>query len=325
MDKVLAMSDIHPRDRVAYWLDVASKAVVNHECEVKTPSAFDATVLSASLGELSIMSIESLGLETVKHTARAIAHGEDNVFLLYLQLMGSSTFVQDGRETVVHPGDLVLLDAQRPFLCRYEHRKQITIKIPHRSLKARLASSSQLTARAVRRRDGVCALASDYIRMIPEYVDALQPTAKLQITEHVLDLAALALASETGEDTPALSSGRSGALLRLRMAIESRLTDPALDPSMAAAAANMSVRYANDLLSQQGSSLGRFIVSRRLERCRNALEDPQQAHRTISEIVFAWGFSDVSHFNRRFKAAFGCSPGDYRCQHQGCARVIASQ
>jgi AraC-like DNA-binding protein len=314
MDKVLAMSDIHPRDRIAYWVDVASKAIVNHECRVKTPSAFDATMLRASLGELSVMSIESLGLESVKHTARGIAHGEDDVFLLYLQLTGSAAFSQDGREAVIHPGDLVLLDAQRPFFCRYGHRKQITIKIPHRSLKARLASSSQLTARAMRRRDGVCALASDFIRLIPEYIDALQQAAKLQITEHVLDLAALALASETGQDTPAVSSGRAVALLRLRMAIESRLTDPALDPSTAAAAAGISVRYANDLLSQQGSSLGRFIVSRRLERCRSTLEDPQQSHRTISEIAYAWGFSDVSHFHRRFKAAFGCSPRDYRSQ-----------
>jgi len=316
MDKVLAMSDIHPRDRVTYWLDVAGKAILDHECRVKAGSAFDATLLRAPLGELSIMSIETLGLESVNRTARAIAHGEDDVFLLYLQLTGSATFIQDGRETVIHPGDLVLLDAQRPFLCRYGHRRHIAIKIPHRSLKARLASSSQLTARALRRRDGVCALASDFIRLIPEHIDALQPLAKLQISEHVLDLAALALATQTGADTPAVSSGRAVALLRLRMAIESRLTDPALNPSTAAAAAGISVRYANDLLSRQGSSLGRFIVSRRLERCRSALEDPQQSHRTISEIVYAWGFSDVSHFNRRFKAAFGCSPRDYRCQQQ---------
>jgi len=317
MDKVLAMSDIHPRDRVAYWLEVARHAIVDHECRVKTPSAFDATMLRAPLGELSVMSIESLGLESVERTARGIAHGEDNVFLLYLQLMGSATLSQDGRETVIHPGDLALLDAQRPFVCRYEHRQQITIKIPHRSLKARLALSSQLTARAVRRTDGVGALASDYIKMIPDHIDTLQPAAKLQVAEHVLDLAALALATETGKDTPALSSGRAVALLHLRMAIENRLTDPALDPSTAAGAAGISVRYANDLLSQQGTSLERFIVSRRLERCRLALEDAAQDHRAVGDIAYAWGFSDLSHFNRRFKAAFGSSPREHRKQRQG--------
>jgi AraC family transcriptional regulator, positive regulator of tynA and feaB len=315
MDTVLSMSDIHPRDRIAYWLDVASLAIVDHKCRVNTPSAFDATVLRAPLGELSVMSIESLGLESVEHTPRGIAHGEDDVFLLYVQLTGSATFSQDGRETVAHPGDLVLLDAQRPFICRYKHRKQITIKIPHRSLKARLASSSQLTAHTVRRTLGVAGLTSDYIKNIPQHIDALQPATKQQVAEHVLDLAALSLATGSGKDTPALSSGRAVALLQLRMAIENRLTDPALDPTAAAAAAGISVRYANNLLSQQGMSLERYIVSRRLERCRRAFEDPGQAHRTIGEIVFGWGFSDLSHFNRRFKAAYGFSPRDYRRQH----------
>jgi AraC family transcriptional regulator, positive regulator of tynA and feaB len=315
MDKVIAMSDIHPRDRVSYWLDVASRALVDHECRVKTPCEFDATVLRAPLGELSVMSVESLGLESVEHTA-STSHGEDNVFLLYVQLTGSSTFSQDGRETVIHPGDLVLLDAQRPFVCRYDYRKQIAIKIPHRVLKARLPSSSRLTAHAVRHAAGGAGpFTSDYIRLIPSHVEALPPAAKLQVAEHVLDLAALALSTMANE-TPSLSSGRAVALLRLRMAIESHLTEPKLNPQAAAAAAGISVRYANELLSQQGMSLERFIVARRLERCRLALEDPQQGTRTISEIAFAWGFSDMSHFNRRFKASFGCSPTDYRRQRQ---------
>jgi AraC-like DNA-binding protein len=85
---------------------------------------------------------------------------------------------------------------------------------------------------------------------------------------------------------------------------------------MVAAATGISVRYANTLLSQQGTSLERLIVARRLERCRRALEDPGQSHRTITEIAFAWGFSDPSHFNRRFKAEYGCAPRDYRQRFQ---------
>ena len=316
MDKVLTMSDIHPRDRVAYWLDVARQAIVDHECRVKTPSAFDATMLRAPLGELSVMSIESLGLESVEHTARGIAHGEDNVFLLYLQLMGSATLSQDGREAVIHPGDLALLDAQRPFICRYDHRKQITIKIPHRSLKARLAPSSQLTARAVRHVSGIGGLTSDFIRMIPDRIDQLSEQEQAQIGEQLLDLVALALAAEGGKDRPALSSARATALLRLRMEIERRLADPSLDPSAAAGAAGISVRYANALLAEEGKSLERLIVWRRLERCRLALEDATQDHRTVSDIAYAWGFSDLSHFDRRFKAAFGSSPREHRKQRR---------
>jgi AraC family transcriptional regulator, positive regulator of tynA and feaB len=34
----------------------------------------------------------------------------------------------------------------------------------------------------------------------------------------------------------------------------------------------------------------------------------------IGEIAFSWGFSDQSHFTRRFRAAYGMSPSDYRRQ-----------
>jgi hypothetical protein len=167
MDKILTLADIHPRDRVAYWHDLACKAFVQHECRVTSSSALNATIDGVRLGELGLVNVESRGLECVERTAHNIAHGDDDVFLLCVQLHGSATIFQDGRQTVIYPGDFALLDAQRPYVCRYPHRKQITIKIPHRALKARLASSSQLTAHAVRHGDSVGGLASGYISMLP--------------------------------------------------------------------------------------------------------------------------------------------------------------
>ena len=311
MDKVLAISDVHPRDRLSYWYDVACKVFVKHECRIETRAAFDATLHHAALGELSVINLESSGLRYAVVSERDIANGEDDVFFLCVQVEGTATLAQDGREATIHPGDFTLLDAQRPYACRYPARwKQIIIKVPHRALKARLSASSNLTARQIRNADGIGGLASGYMMLLPKHVDGLQTSARPQIAEQVLDLAALAI--ESGNGTPALSSGRAVSLLRLRMAIENRLTDPALDPRTAAAAAGISVRYANDLLSQQGTSLERLIVSRRLDHCRRALEDPAQGQRTISDIAYAWGFSDPSHFDRRFKAAYGYSPGDYR-------------
>lgn len=100
----------------------------------------------------------------------------------------------------------------------------------------------------------------------------------------------------------------------LKAAIESRLHDPNLKPVTAAAAAGISVRYANALMTQERTGLEGYIIARRLERCRRALDDPAQARRTIGDIAFSWGFSDLSHFGRRFKAEYGCAPGEYRKQ-----------
>jgi AraC-like DNA-binding protein len=50
-------------------------------------------------------------------------------------------------------------------------------------------------------------------------------------------------------------------------------------------------------------------------RCQKAFDDPSQTHRTISEIAYGWGFSDMTHFGRKFKAAYGLSPREFRKLH----------
>ena len=111
---------------------------------------------------------------------------------------------------------------------------------------------------------------------------------------------------------PRLSSARSLVLVNVRAAIEARLSDRSLDAATVAAAAGVSVRYANAVLAADGTSITRLIWSRRLERCRQALQDPIQMHRRVSEIAYSWGFSDMTHFGRSFRAAFGSLPSEYR-------------
>ncbi len=106
------------------------------------------------------------------------------------------------------------------------------------------------------------------------------------------------------------------ALMRLKSVIDTRISDPSLRPADAAAAAGISVRYANALLAEENSSVQRYILRRRLEHCRRAIEDPLQSHRMIGEIAFSWGFSDLSHFSRRFRAEFGMTPGELRRSRQ---------
>jgi AraC-like DNA-binding protein len=148
--------------------------------------------------------------------------------------------------------------------------------------------------------------------MLPTHAGNLGAAAEVIVQDQALDLVAVSFAKAMGDGKPRVSSARSLALLNLRAAVEARLADPALDAGMVALAAGVSVRYANAVLAQEGTSITRLIQERRLARCRQALDDPLQSHRTISEIAYAWGFSDMTHFGRRFKAASGLSPRDYR-------------
>jgi AraC-like DNA-binding protein len=70
--------------------------------------------------------------------------------------------------------------------------------------------------------------------------------------------------------------------------------DPELKLPDIAAASGISVRYANALLAQENTSLERFIMFRRLQHCRQAIEDPSQLGRTVGDIAYSCGFADLS-------------------------------
>ncbi|UFW91646.1 helix-turn-helix domain-containing protein (plasmid) [Bradyrhizobium barranii] len=51
----------------------------------------------------------------------------------------------------------------------------------------------------------------------------------------------------------------------------------------------------------------------RLQRALKLLTESSASARLISDIALEVGFSDVSHFNRLFRARFGDSPRGVRC------------
>ena len=62
--------------------------------------------------------------------------------------------------------------------------------------------------------------------------------------------------------------------------------------------------------SLTGTSVNRYVRQLRLERARKLLT--QHSHESVRQIAFEVGFSDPSYFNRCFKRAFGCTPGELR-------------
>jgi AraC-like DNA-binding protein len=100
---------------------------------------------------------------------------------------------------------------------------------------------------------------------------------------------------------------------QLKAYIESRLADPKLSVESIAHACGMSPRSVHRAFALDASgSVSRYMWMRRINRCAAALQDGTEAHRSITEICYSWGFNSTSHFSRSFKDQFGVSPRDYR-------------
>ena len=132
----------------------------------------------------------------------------------------------------------------------------------------------------------------------------------LPLSTIAFDLLALALA----EDLPAATAPRF-ATMRVAWAkaqAMDNLHDPDLSPQAVAERQGVSPRLLQRLFAAEGESLAGFILEQRLQRCRDALRHPAQAHRSITEIALAWGFNDPAHFSRVFRRRFGLTPRDWR-------------
>jgi AraC family transcriptional regulator, positive regulator of tynA and feaB len=311
MRKVFSTADVHPRDAHDYWHEILCEKVTPHDCTTEHRTAFHAELHAGALADIGLVLYESSPMycSNVRHVKRA----NPDEIMVVRQVAGVYVSEQDTREVIMKAGDIAVFDPRLSMVRKnLQGSRQLVLKVPRRELEARVGNTRGMIARAIKPSAAEHSLTSAFLAMLPALTDKLGRAAVNVVRDQTLDLVAVSLAKVMDGGRPRVSSARSLVLVSVRAAIEARLSDPALDAETVAAAAGVSVRYANAVLTENDTSIMRLIWARRLERCRQALEDPSQPHRTVSEIAYGWGFSDTTHFGRRFRAAYGLLPSDYR-------------
>jgi AraC family transcriptional activator of tynA and feaB len=311
MQKIFSTEGLHPRDRFDCWHEVACKQICGHLSEPVSAATFEAELFTGQLADLKLFKFRNAPM-AVSRTNVQIANAQTDDIFICRPLSGRLSLEQQGREAVMEAGDFCLLDPLIPYSGRFNGKSRLfCVAVARKSLEARVGSLSALSI--LKLGDSALAeLTSGYLALLPQCAATAEPHRAAMFQEQVLDLLAESLVELKDGGRPTLSSPRTVSDARLRSVIEQNLRNPAFSPSMAARLAGISVRYANALLAERGTSLYRLIHSERLDRCRRALQDPTQAHRTVTEIALGWGFTDLPYFSRSFKAAFGLGPRDYR-------------
>lgn len=310
MDKIFSTAGVHPRDRYAFWHEVACREIVGHQSRPSSFTAFEADIEAAPLADLAVLIFQSSPLNVVR-TRQNIARASTDDLFICNQLAGRAQLEQHGREVLLTPGVFCLLDPMKPYAGQFcTGSKMLILKADRRAIESRVGDPSLITSITLAK-GAVGTLTARYLGTLPFCTKVPKAQAAV-IGEQALDLVGMSTLAVLAKHGAKPSTRRSMAVLRIRTAIAERLTDPAVNPSSVASAAGMSVRNANLLLADHGTTIGRLILKLRLDRCQRVLEDPSQAHRTVTEIAFGMGFSDLSHFSRSFKKSFGVSPSEYR-------------
>jgi AraC-like DNA-binding protein len=303
----LSTDAVVERSKLDYWREIVCDTFVGLECQA-TASGFYGTIDSHALSDIIFSRVSSAAQHVVRTPAR-IARSDFEYFFLSLQLRGRGCHKQEGRVAHLQPGDFVIYDTTRPYELLFgDPFSQLVLSIPRQLVKSRLADAERLTACVVQVQRGSGRLASMFIRQLANQLESLDRASLPRLHASVLDLMATALAEQRKQGESAVARSRHVLMQQVLQFIEDHLQDPQLTCQAVAEKHRISERYLRLLFSELDACASDWIWRRRLERARQDLRDPRQAHLSVTTIAFHWGFKDAAHFSRAFKRHFGCAP-----------------
>lgn len=275
---------------------------------------FEAAMASRDLGWVRITRAYSSASFRSRHrpSPRGAAGG---YYVLHLTESGSIALTQNGRTIESGPGTLVLMDVAAPL--DTEQRGAATalaVTLPGELLRSLIDDIDDRPIVAISAEHGLAALLRDMVlglwrehEHLSEHDGINLPMALIRMVGSVFEDA-----RDRGAD------GRWSAvrhhLARIVRAIERGLGDPDFSADAVAQELGLSKSYLYSITGQAGTSFGRLLMQRRLERARQMLADPALAARSVTDVAFAVGFRELSHFSRRFHGLFGASPREYRAR-----------
>jgi AraC family transcriptional regulator, positive regulator of tynA and feaB len=249
--------------------------------------------------------------------------GSDHYFVLF-PLSGQSLITQNEHATQLGAGDVVLVDTARPVKLFAQNNsketwRNLAINLPRRELVAHLGFEPQ---GGCMRPDGTAAgrLLLELIQSADEEPPSASSSADSYMQLVVYDLVGALFAPS---DQSCGSRHTDKLFARVRGVIELGYADPDFGPAEVAARAGISLRYLQKLFTQRGSTCGELIYSLRLDHAARLLgrRESLRNAQPLSEIAYACGFRDYTHFARKFRHRFGHPPGAHAARNGPGASV----
>jgi len=308
----LSTDTVVPRRRVEFWNDAACDSLTPQTAEPLNPQTFSGCMIRADIGDLRFVEFNS-DAAVVRRSRSHIARSNDANFLVRFQLGSESVCSQGGEDVRLRPGDFSLCDTARPYQLAFADPVSIlTLRVSKNILQRYIGCPENLVNVPVSGSSGAGSLASRMIRELWQSADeAIVPNVAPRFGNVVLELIASAY---VGVGSARVDRSNLNSALRLRILdfIDQSLCDPDLTPSAVAQALKISNRHVHRLFAREGDSVGRYILRRRLEKCRAALTNPLLAGLSLTRISSEYGFRSLPHFSRLFRDAYGLAPRDYR-------------
>ncbi|MCP3399003.1 AraC family transcriptional regulator [Bradyrhizobium sp. CCGB20] len=311
----------HPeRMRLPLWRESFVRGIVHVDVEPIASIPFQVDATLQAIRGLRRLALKGSPMR-FQRLRTSIADGDDSIGLI-VSSPGKSQLTQRGRDIELRAGGAVSILHAEPATVTYVDGILFGLAVPREALAQRVADIESLAMRPIPRRNEPLRLLMAYLKSAFKEGALAAPKLREVVMAHTCDLVALAVGecAPLGEsDASAVVAARHNAVLDY---IATHFQEPGLSVETVARCQGISPRYLQRLMALSGSSFTGHVNELRLQLALKLLTEARAGAQLISDIALEVGFSDVSHFNRLFRARFGDSPRGVRYIGRDRGRAI---
>jgi AraC-like DNA-binding protein len=306
---VFATSAVPAERRVELWESHNATALIG--LNVRTARPLDATEVNIQLPQVRLARVSG-SAHAVERTSAVIDRSPADLIVVYLALRGDASFAcQDGRYRL-RPGDALVCETDRPFTREFARGlTELVVTIPRSALAARASLSRLRTpviisfgGPAAGRRVDADASVRQYARALTRIAGNATRTGRpVHPDEHMLLDLVTVLASD--RNAARATAHRAAACCY----VEEHLTDPNLGAEEIATAIGISERQLSRVFAADGTSVPRYVLSRRLGLAHAILSDKGRSQ-TVADTAARCGFTSDTYFSHAFRQRFGYRAGE---------------
>lgn len=310
---IFSTDAVRSRERTAFWTDVVCKQLIQADVSSidARSDAFNGCLEMVRAGGMDVCRIRASGQKVIRTPSQSRAT-EHPLCVVAVQVEGRGAVTQRGRTAWLKSGDVAVFRNADPYELHFEGDfEQRVFILPEVVFANRISHPEIIVARtlpAAHPGSHVLTAISEGILHGPRLPES-QATHLCLALQDTLQ----AMLPEALDDASLKEGGiRRYHLARIAAYIQAHLGEPDLGPASIAKALHLTTGHLHRLFDNQARSLAETIWHLRLEACRKDLERGELAAVGIGAVAAYWGFTDQAHFSRRFKAAYGMSPREWR-------------
>jgi AraC family transcriptional activator of tynA and feaB len=217
-------------ERFSFWREVVCQTVLNVATEAPR-ERFHARISGRSLGALRFAAFESTSHEIVRSRQHAARFPEDH-YLVSLQRRGRSLIEQDDVAFALDPGEIALVDGQKPFRIGFPAAvSRVLAVIPRATIELRAPWLRRRAARRLAASSPYADLARRHLLALADDERDLTESEAGLLSENLCNLLALTSAGNTPIDALRPDTQLAAVIAFCRR----NLSDPELSPRLAAA------------------------------------------------------------------------------------------